>query len=129
MILINGSVELRAKSTSYCNNIFQAVFLNEETISLPSEVAAQTEPIPATPSPVASPSLRFTLVSTVPTSFWSNTLEVKMNVRVTQMIMAMLARPDWGEETMNCLSLRQRRRQVENRGRRQPLKTWAMRMT
>ena len=109
--------------------VFQDVFLKDATISLPKEVAKHSPTIPPTPRPVASPSLVYTLVRTLPSTFCSNTLAVKMKVRVTQMVMAMLARQDWGEEAMNCLSLRQRRRQLEKRGRRQPLNTWAIRMT
>ena len=79
--------------------------------------------------PRASPSLVETLVIKWPSSFCRSTLAVKTKVRVTQRTRARLAGPDCGEADIRLLSLRQSRRQVEKRGRRQPLNTWATRIT
>ena len=92
-------------------------------ISLPRLVRRQTRAMPRTPRPRASPSLVAVLVRKWPSSFWRSTLAVKTKVRVTHSTRARLAGPDWGEADMRLRSLRQSRRQLENRGRRQPLKT------
>ena len=68
--------------------------LNEEMISLPRLVAAQTAPMPAIPRPVATPSRMLTLVMRDPMIFCSKTFAVKMKVSVTQMTIAMFASPD-----------------------------------
>lgn len=57
------------------------------------------------------------------------TLEARKRVIVTEASRNRLAQPGWGEDDMNWRSLRQRRRQVEKKGSRQPLKTCAIRMT
>ena len=98
-------------------------------ISLPRLVRRHTSAMPRTPRPKANPSLVATLVMRWPSSFCRSTLAVKTNVRVTQRTRARLAGPDWGEADIRVRSLRQSRRQLEKRGRRQPLNTWATRIT
>ena len=57
------------------------------------------------------------------------TLLARRRVIVTPMTRKMLCQPFWGFLSMNCSSLMQRRRQMEKKGRRQPLNTCATRIT
>jgi hypothetical protein len=50
------------------------------------------------------------------------TLEARNSVIMTDDTRNTFAQPGCGEEDMNWGSLRQRRRQIEKKGRRQPLK-------
>ena len=58
-----------------------------------------------------------------PRIFWINTFDVRKRVMETETKRNMLAQPFWGDLLMNCSSLRQRRRRMEKKGRRQPLNT------
>ena len=97
--------------------------------SLPREVTKQMTAIPPAAHPTASPRRTETPVKTLPRTFCIITLEARKRVIVTEASRNRLAQPGWGEEDMNWRSLRQRRRQMEKKGRRQPLKTCAIRMT
>ena len=57
------------------------------------------------------------------------TLDARNRVMVTEARRKMFAQPGWGDGDMNWRSLRQRRRQVEKKGSRQPLKTCAIKIT
>ena len=62
-------------------------------------------------------------------TFCTMTLLASRRVIVTPMTRNTLCHPFWGHLPMNCSSLMQRRRQMEKKGRRQPLNTWATRIT
>ena len=62
-------------------------------------------------------------------TFCTMTLLARRRVIVTPMTRNTLCHPFWGFLPMNCSSLMQRRRQMEKKGRRQPLNTWATRIT
>ena len=64
-----------------------------------------------------------------PNIFCIMTFDARKSVMRTEMTRKMFAHPGCGRLDMNWLSLRQRSRQVEKKGRRHPLKTWAIRMT
>ena len=57
------------------------------------------------------------------------TLLARRRVIVTPMTRKTLCHPFCGLLPMNCSSLMQSRRQMEKKGRRQPLNTWATRIT
>ena len=82
-----------------------------------------------TASPIATPSLPDTAVRIVPKIFWMMTLEARNSVMMTDDTRNTFAQPGCGEDDMNCGSLRQRRRQMEKKGSRQPLKVWATKTT
>ena len=106
--------------------------LKDLTRSLLREVKMMTRHISRTAAPQAAPSLTLTQVSQVrrlPKIFWMMTLLARNMVIITLTTRRMLAHSAWGLSPMNCSSLRQRRSRVEKKGRRQPLKTWATRMT
>ena len=62
-------------------------------------------------------------------TFCTMTLLARRSVIVTPMTRKTLCHPFCGHLPMNCSSLMQRRRQMEKKGRRQPLNTWATRIT
>ena len=74
-------------------------------------------------TPAAIPIFKKGSSSRWPKTFWRITLLVRKRVRLTEITRKMLAQPFWGEEAMNWGSLRQRRRQMAKKGRRQPLNT------
>ena len=76
-----------------------------------------------TATPAAIPIFKKGSSSRWPKTFWRITLLVRKRVRLTGITRKMLAHAFWGEADMNWGSLRQRRRQMEKKGSRQPLKT------
>ena len=76
-----------------------------------------------TATPAAIPIFKKGSSSRCPKTFWRITLLVRKRVRLTEITRKMLAQAFCGEEDMNWGSLRQRRRQMAKKGRRQPLKT------
>ena len=76
-----------------------------------------------TATPAAIPIFKKGSSSRWPKTFWRMTLLVRKRVSVTEMTRKMFAQAFCGEEDMNWGSLRQRRRQMAKKGRRQPLKT------
>ena len=65
----------------------------------------------------------------LPNIFWIITLEDRKSVMMTEMVRQILAQPRCGDDDIKCSSLIQRRRQIEKKGRRHPLNTWAIRIT
>ena len=97
---------------------------------LPKEVARKRMVMVANPTHSASTNLNTTVVPAIRENILERiTLLARKRVMVTETTRKMFAQPFCGEAPMNWGSLRQRRRQMEKNGRRQPLKTWAMRIT
>ena len=90
---------------------------------MPKEVVMQRRDMAATATPAAIPIFKKGSSSRWPKTFWRITLLVRKRVRLTEITRKMLAHAFWGEADMNWGSLRQRRRQMEKKGSRQPLKT------
>ena len=110
--------------------------LKDLTKSRLREVSMMTRLISTTAAPQARPSLRETMehqevlgLQTAPNILVRTTLLARNIVIITATVRRMLAHRGWGLSPMNCSSLRQSSSRVEKKGRRQPLKTWATRMT
>ena len=77
----------------------------------------------------AMASFKLAMGRNAPINFCVNTLAARMRVIVTDTTRKMLAHNFCGEADINWGSLRQMRRQIAKKGRRQPLNTWAIRIT
>ena len=97
-------------------------FLKDRTNSLPKLVTVHSTAMIPTATPKAIPSLAATAVMTVPKIFWMMTLQARNRAMMTEDKRHTFAKPGCGEDDMNWGSLRQRRRHMEKKGRRQPLK-------
>ena len=91
---------------------------------LPKEVARKRMVMVAKPTHKANTNLNTTVVPVMRENILERiTLLARKRVMVTETTRKTLAQPFWGEAPMNWGSLRQRSRQMEKKGRRQPLKT------
>ena len=91
---------------------------------LPKEVARKRMVMVAKATHKATTNLSATVVPAMRENILERiTLLARKRVMVTETTRKTLAQPFWGEEPMNWGSLRQRRRQMEKKGSRQPLKT------
>ena len=91
---------------------------------LPKEVARKRMVMVAKPTHKANTNLNTTVVPVMRENILERiTLLARKRVMVTETTRKTLAQPFWGEAPMNWGSLRQRRRQMEKKGRRQPLNT------
>ena len=98
--------------------------LREARSCLPSEVARERVAITARPIHRASTRRRPVVEQSSTEKILERmTLLARKRVMVTERTRKMLAQPFWGEEPMNWGSLRQSKRQMAKKGRRQPLKT------
>ena len=91
---------------------------------LPKEVARKRMVMVAKPTHKANTNLNTTVVPVMRENILERiTLLARKRVMVTETTRKTLAQPFWGEAPMNWGSLRQRSRQMEKKGRRQPLNT------
>ena len=91
---------------------------------LPKEVARKRMVMVAKPTHKANTNLNTTVVPVMRENILERiTLLARKRVMVTETTRKTLAQPFWGEAAMNWGSLRQRSRQMEKKGRRQPLNT------
>ena len=96
---------------------------------LPTLDEQQTASIPQTEARADVTSLVKTEVKMVPRSLRMMTLQARNMVMVTVVIKRILLTRFCGEDDMNWKSLIQSSRQIERRGSRRPLSTWARRIT
>ena len=91
---------------------------------LPKEVARKRMVMVAKPTHKANTNLNTTVVPVMRENILERiTLLARKRVMVTETTRKTLAQPFWGDAPMNWGSLRQSSRQMEKKGRRQPLNT------
>ena len=96
-------------------------------MSLPRDVNMHTRNISTTAAPAAMPSLG--VKARLVKIFSMMALLARNIVIITLVTRHRLAHSGCGEVRMNCWSFRHRRRQVEKKGSKHPLNTWATRIT